>query len=99
MVSVRYVENVDSVLDTFTLFWHLTGRLSYASSMYNRLFILLIQEGYLGIEVSPTSLPQWFTLLFLLIFIMYKHITPNTIYYHSHTFSLMIYNFNIMYTA
>ncbi len=30
---------------------------------------------------------------------MYKHITPNTIYYHSHTFSLVIYNFSIMYTA
>ncbi len=67
--------------------------------MYNRLFILLIQVGYLGIDISPTSLPQWSTLLFLLIFIMYKHITPNTIYYHSYTFSLMIYKFGIMYTA
>ncbi len=67
--------------------------------MYNRLFILLIQVGHLGIDVSPTSLPQWSTLLFLLIFIMYKYITPNTIYYHSHTFSLMIYNFIIMYMA
>ncbi len=67
--------------------------------MFNRLFIVLIQVGYLGIDVSPTSLPQWSTLRFLLIYIMYKHITPNTIYYHSHTFSLMIYNFSIMYTA
>ncbi len=67
--------------------------------MYNRLFILLIQVGYLGIDVSPTSLPQGPTLLTLLIFIMYKHMTPNTIYYHSHTFSLMIYNFRIMYTV
>ncbi len=25
---------------------------------------------------------------------MYKHITPNTIYYYSHTFSLMIYTFS-----
>ncbi len=67
--------------------------------MYNRLFILLIQVGYLGNDVSPTSLPQWSTLLFLLIFIMYKHITPNTIYYLSHTLSLMTYNVSIMYTA
>ncbi len=72
---------------------------AYASSMYNRLSILLVQVGYLGIDVSSTSLPQWPTLLFLLIYIMYKHITPNTIYYHSHTFSLMIYNVSIMYTA
>ncbi len=70
-----------------------------ASSMYNRLFILLIQVDYLSIDVSPTSLPQWPTLLFLLIFIMYKHITLNTIYYHSHTFYLMTYNVSIMYTA
>ncbi len=67
--------------------------------MYNRLFIVLIQVGYLGIDFSPTSLPQWSTLLFFLIVIMYKHITPNTIYYYSHTFFLMIYNFSIMYTA
>ncbi len=67
--------------------------------MYTRLVILLIQVGYFGIDVSPTSLPQWSTLLFLLIFIMYRHITPNTIYYHSNTFSLMIFNFSIMYTA
>ncbi len=53
----------------------------------------------LGIDVSPTSLQQWSTLLFLLTFIMYKHIALNTIYYHSHTFSLTIYNFSIMYTA
>ncbi len=59
----------------------------------------LIQVGYLGIDVSPTSLPQWSTLLFLLIIIIYKRIAPNTIYYHSHTFSLMIYKFSIMYTA
>ncbi len=30
---------------------------------------------------------------------MYKHITPNTIYYYSHTFSLVIYTFSVMYTA
>ncbi len=71
----------------------------FVPSMYNRLFILLIQVGYLGIDVSPTSLPQCSTLLLLLIFVMYKHITWNTIYYHSHTFSLMMYNFSIMYTA
>ncbi len=67
--------------------------------MYNRFFILLIQVGYLGIDVRPTSLPQWSTLLFLLIFIMYKYITPNTSYHYSYTFSLMIYNFSIMHTA
>ncbi len=71
----------------------------YASSMYNRLFIFLIQVRYLGIDVSPTSLPQWPILLFLLIFITFKHITWNSIYYHYNTFSLMIYNFIIMYTA
>ncbi len=61
---------------------------------------ILIQVGYLGIDVSPTSLSQELSiLLFLLIFIMYKHITPYTIYYHSHTFSFMIYNFDTMHTA
>ncbi len=30
------------------------------------LFILLHTVGYLGIDVSPTPLPQWFTLIFLL---------------------------------
>ncbi len=60
----------------------------------------MIKVGYLGMEVSPTSLTQWPTLLFLFIFIMYKHITPHTIYYYSHTFSaLMIYTFLVMYTA
>ncbi len=67
--------------------------------MYNRLFILLIQVGYLGIDIIPTSLPQWSTLLFLLIFIMYKHITPNTIYYHSHTLSVVIDTFSVVYMA
>ncbi len=43
--------------------------------------ILLIQVDYLGFDVSPTSLPQWSILLFLLISIIYIHITPNTIYY------------------
>ncbi len=32
-------------------------------------FILLIQVGYLGIDISRTSLPQESTLLFLLTFI------------------------------
>ncbi len=41
--------------------------------------------GYFGIDVSPTSLSQWSTLPYLLIFIMYK----NIIYYYFHTFSLM----------
>ncbi len=61
--------------------------------------ITSIYDLYLGIDMSPTSLPKWSTLLFLLIFIMYKHITPNTIYYHSHTLSLMMYTFSFMYTA
>ncbi len=79
--------------------WAIQLMRAQTSSMYNRLFILLIQVGYLCIDISPTSLPQRSTLLFLLIFIMYKHITPNAIYYHSHTFFLMIYNFSIIYTA
>ncbi len=67
-------------------------------SLYDRLVICLIKVGYLSINVSPTSLSQWSTLLFLLI-LMYKHITPITIYYYSHTFSLIVYTFSIMYTA
>ncbi len=51
----------------------------------------------LGIDVSPTSLPQWSTLLFLLIFIMYKNITLNAIYYYSYTCSLMKFTFSIMF--
>ncbi len=70
---------------------------AYTSSLYNRLVILLIQVGYLGFDVSPTLLSHWSTLLFLLISIMY--ITPNTIYYHSHIFSVMIYTFSVKYTA
>ncbi len=69
------------------------------SFLYNRRFIILIHVGYLGFDISPTSLPQWSTLLLLLISILYIHITQNTIYYYSHTFSLMIYNFSVMYTA
>ncbi len=70
---------------------------------FNDTFMILFHPSdpsrLFGYWLSPTSLPQWSTLLFLLIFIMYKHITPNTIYYHSQTFSLMIYNCCIMYTA
>ncbi len=68
-------------------------------SRNNRLFILLIQVGYLGFDATPTSLPQWPTLLFPLISIMYIHITPNTIFYYSHTFFLMVYTFSDMYTT
>ncbi len=50
-------------------------------------------------DVSTTLLPQWPTLCFLLISIIYIHITPNTIYYYSHTFSLIIYTFSVMCTA
>ncbi len=35
-------------------------------------FILLLLVGYLGIDVSPTSLPQWPTLCFVVIFIIYN---------------------------
>ncbi len=55
--------------------------------------------GYLGMDVSPTSLPQCSTLLFLFILIMFKNITLNAIYYYSHTFSMVLYTFSIMYTV
>ncbi len=79
--------------------WAIQLMRAYASSLYNTLFILLIRVGYLGIDISPTSLPQWSTLLSLLMSIMYKHVTPNTIYYYFHSFSLILYTCSVMYTA
>ncbi len=60
--------------------------------------------------VYTTSCPPLITLIFIayftfpfilifIMFIMYRHITPNTIYYYSHTFSFRIFTFSIMYTA
>ncbi len=51
-------------------------------------------------DVNPTSLPQWSTLPFLLIFIMYQNITTlNAIYYYCHTFLLALFLFGVMYMA
>ncbi len=62
---------------------------TYVSSFYTvtneglTYFILPIQVSYLGID----------------LYIIYKHISRNTIYYYSYTFSLLIYTFSAMYTA
>ncbi len=65
----------------------------------SRLFILIIQVDNLGIDVRCTSLPQWSTLLFLLIFINVHTNFTKHYFFYSHTFLLMIYTFSVMYIA
>ncbi len=78
-----------TMLDVGSLFtWAIQLMRAYALFCNNRLAVLLLQ---VGMDISPTSLPQWCTLNFLLIFIMYKNLTQHAICYYSHTFSLVIF--------